>query len=135
MTNYNLSEKGKKRIFDSLLNSLDCGQCFVLVSALTNNGEILRGTASMDMRWDKITNIDLRDVEDDEVYSFPIEKLYEAWWKITSRQLDKHEKQHCHLDYARRISSLGFDPENADTDAYDDDILVQVAVFGEVIYG
>lgn len=132
---YKLTEEGKKRIFDSLINSLDCGQCFVLEEATTNETVIIRGTSSMDRLWDKVKEVTVRDVEDDKLHTFPIEKLYEAWWKIVSRQKNHRDEQHCHISYAQRIAELGFDPENADTDAYDDDILVQVAVFDEVIYG
>ena len=135
MKTYNLSEDGKKRIFDSLLNSLDCGQCFFLVEAIDHEGIKYRGTSRMDDNWDRINMVTVMDKEDDKEYTFPIDKLYDAWWKITSRQLDKNGKHHCHISYSGRISELGFDPENADTDAYDDDILVQVAVFDEVIYG
>lgn len=134
---FDLSDKGKKSLWDAVLNALDNGQCFHLSKALLSNGTSVLTTGALVRAGDRpdvVQAFTLMDKETGKLHVITMTDVYTAWWAITTRQ-KVNGQHHCHGSYASRIASLGFQPEECPTDAYDDDILLQVAVFKQVVYG
>lgn len=148
-----LTDNGKQRLYDAVLNALDNGQCFELVKAIVgvpqdtgganyDNPPVLQPqtvttTGAMVRAGDKhnlVAAITVKDVETQQTHVITMSNVYAAWWAITTRQ-KVNGKHVCHSSYASRIATLGLDPEHADVDSYDSDILLQMAVFKDVIYG
>jgi hypothetical protein len=157
-----LTQAGKAALMAACLNALECPGSFVLGSDTHKHDVELVGLTKarvadtskrrhVDMSADvyreliatpdNLIALHLTDRETGKPHVLTPYKIYKAWWRLL-----RNEKKvrtpggapmpFCAQSYALRLIALGlFGDEAETTDAYTDDILVQLAVFGDVIYG
>lgn len=116
------------RAFDSFRNAMEQGSLFHLQELRFRIYGVEFPDEDAFVHFDKAV---LKDVEENELHELTnVEQLVKAALRAgMDRRIELAPR------YRIALLQIVTDPDNAVTDAYTDDILIQIAVLGDVVYG